>query len=309
MGPPLSDTGMETLEIVAKDYGKAGVRLLHLAKYGALHVINELEVSTSLTLNSEKDFRTGDNGDIIATDTQKNTVYILAKQGGITTPEEFALRLANHFIKKYSWVVTARIQVKQFPWRRILDGAGEEHNHAFVSSPESIRTCGVVLERGNPPTVSAGIRDLQVIKTTQSAFTGFVNDEFRSLPDFADRIFSTVVTADWTYNGVEGVDYDSAYNIVLETVLDVFAGPADKGIFSPSVQLTQYQTQSMILKKIPQIAEITILMPNKHYFPFDFTKFPIAGIQGPASGQVLYPVDKPSGTIQSTVARTPRSNL
>lgn len=305
----MSDTGIETLEIVAKDYGKAGVRLLHLAKHGALHVINELEVATSLTLNSEKDFKTGDNGDIIATDTQKNTVYIIAKQGGITTPEDFALRLANHFINKYSWVVTARIQVKQFPWKRILDSEGKEHNHAFVSTPSSVRSCGVVLERGSPPTVSAGIAELQVIKTTQSAFQGFVNDEFRSLPDFADRIFSTVVTADWTYNGVDSVNYDSAYNSVLETVLDVFAGPADKGIFSPSVQLTQHQTQNLILKKIPQIDKVTILMPNKHYFPFDFGKFPIPGIQGPASGDVLYPVDKPSGSIQSTVARKPRANL
>jgi len=309
MGPPKSDIGVETLEIVAKEYGKSGVRLLHLAKHGAHHVINELEVATQLTLNSEKDFNIGDNGDIIATDTQKNTVYILAKQGGISTPEEFSLRLANHFISKYPWVVTAKIQMKQFPWRRIIDSAGKEHNHAFVSSPTDVRICSVVLDRGSPPVLSAGIRDLQVIKTTQSAFTGFVNDEFRSLPDFADRIFSTVVSADWTYNAGTNLDYDAAYDKVKAIVLDVFAGPADKGIFSPSVQHSQNQTQKMILKEIPEIADVSILMPNIHYFPYDFTKFPIPGIQGPASGQVLYPVDKPSGTIQSTLARNPRAKL
>jgi len=309
MGPPKSDIGVETLEIVAKDYGKSGVRLLHLAKHGALHVINELEVASQLTLNSEKDFLTGDNGDIIATDTQKNTVYILAKQGGIATPEEFALRLANHFINKYPWVVTAKIQIKQFPWRRIIDPQGNAHNHAFVATPTAVRISGVVLDRGSPPVVSAGIRDLQVIKTTQSAFTGFVNDEFRSLPDMADRIFSTVVTADWTYNVATGLDYDAAYDTVKDIILDVFAGPADKGIYSPSVQLTQNQTQTLILKKVPEIETISILMPNKHYFPYDFSKFPIPGIQGPGSGDVCLPVDKPSGTIQSTVARAPRAKL
>ena len=76
--------------------------MLHLAKKGSLHIINELEVSTLLELNSDKDFKLGDNSDIIATDTQKNTVYILAKQFGINTPEEFALRIAKHFIDKVS---------------------------------------------------------------------------------------------------------------------------------------------------------------------------------------------------------------
>ena len=37
---------------------------------------------------------TGANDLVIATDTQKNTVYAMARTGGITSPEEFALRLA-----------------------------------------------------------------------------------------------------------------------------------------------------------------------------------------------------------------------
>ncbi len=35
-------------------------------------------------------------------------------------------------------------------------------------------------------------RDLTVIKTTQSAFVNFVDDEYRTLPDAEDRIFSTI---------------------------------------------------------------------------------------------------------------------
>merc|ERR1719219_1161656 len=69
------------------------------------------------------------------------------------------------------------------------------------------------------------------------------------------------------------------------------------------------KTQTLILKKVPEIETISILMPNKHYFPYDFSKFPIPGIQGPGSGDVCLPVDKPSGTIQSTVARAPRAKL
>jgi len=65
-------------------YGKNSVKLLHVRRDGALHTIRECEVSTHLKLLSKKDFMVGDNKDIIATDTQKNTVYILAKKYGVS---------------------------------------------------------------------------------------------------------------------------------------------------------------------------------------------------------------------------------
>lgn len=65
-------------------YGKNSVKLLHVRRDGPFHTIREYEVSTHLKLLSKKDFMTGDNKDIIATDTQKNTVYILAKKYGVS---------------------------------------------------------------------------------------------------------------------------------------------------------------------------------------------------------------------------------
>jgi urate oxidase len=295
---------MERFAIVEKEYGKAGVKMLYVSQKGAKYTIKELEVETSLTLDSEKDYKNGDNNDIIATDSQKNTVYILAKQFGVECLEEFGLRLANHFINKYPWVVRARIDISQHPWTRIIDDKGSQHNHAFVSTPTSTRTAQVILERGSVPQVSAGIRGLTVIKTTQSAFVDFVRDEYRSLPDMKDRIFSTIVTADWGYNITRGFDFCATYSNVKNTILDVFAGPADKGIFSPSVQQTQFLTQKKILLSNPQIEHVKISMPNRHYFPVDFTKFPLPGITGEGAGQVLLPVDKPSGMITSKLARS-----
>lgn len=65
-------------------YGKNSVKLLHVRRDGPFHTIREYEVSTHLKLLSNKDFTAGDNKDIIATDTQKNTVYILAKKYGVS---------------------------------------------------------------------------------------------------------------------------------------------------------------------------------------------------------------------------------
>lgn len=73
-------------EVIFTDrrYGKNFVRLLHVKREGKRHTVRELEVSTNLTLNDTRDFVFGDNSQIIATDSQKNTVYILAKQNGVS---------------------------------------------------------------------------------------------------------------------------------------------------------------------------------------------------------------------------------
>jgi len=289
--------------IEEKEYGKSAVKLLFVDKSSPKHEIFELQVETSLTLSSEKDYRTGDNADIIATDSQKNTVYILAKQYGIKSPEQFGILLAEHFIKKYAWVVRARIIISMLPWANVKDNKGREHNHAYVKVPVSTRVAEVVLNRFGGITVTSGIRDLTVLKTTQSAFVNFVNDEYRSLPDMDDRIFSTIVTADWAYNNVSGLNFDKAFRIVEETIIENFAGPADTGIASPSVQNTQFLTQKSVMEKIPQVEKMHIKMPNRHYFPIDLSKFPIPGVHGPGAGEVLLPVDHPSGQIASTLTR------
>lgn len=72
-------------------YGKNYVKLLYLRRDGDIHFVKELEVSTELTLNNVKDYTHGDNSDIIATDSQKNTVYVMAKQHGVCIEKDHLL--------------------------------------------------------------------------------------------------------------------------------------------------------------------------------------------------------------------------
>ena len=85
--PPTTTTTTtmeEGLEWVTRGYGKGNVKLLHVRREGPIHNIKEYEVSTELTLASDKDYLQGDNSDVVATDSQKNTVYILAKRHGVS---------------------------------------------------------------------------------------------------------------------------------------------------------------------------------------------------------------------------------
>lgn len=141
-------------------YGKGGVKVLVLSKYGEwsqfcvdlkfilfhsgdVHSVKELEVSTLLTLATQKDYLEGDNSDIIATDSQKNTVYVLAKKFGVKTIEDFAILLCNHFLSTYSHVTKAVVTVEEIMWNRVSYGdhasSQKLHNHAFIHSPECTR--------------------------------------------------------------------------------------------------------------------------------------------------------------------------
>ncbi len=296
----------ENFRIVDREYGKSWVKMLHVKREGLVHSIREYEVDTKLTLDSEKDYIDGDNRDIIATDTQKNTVYLLAKKHGVGSPEQFAVLLAKHFISEYPWVNRARVRVEAHPWQRIkVDG--REHNHAFVSTPVADRYAQVCLKRYREPEIIAGLKNLRVLKTTQSGFVDFVSDGYRSLPDQEDRIFSTIVETSWKYKSVSGLCFDKAFDNVKKLIFEFFAGCPRRGLFSPSVQQTLYLIEKAALESIPQMEWMSMAMPNKHYFNVDLSKFPrsVGGTGGAkcTNDEVFMPVDKPSGMIIAKLAR------
>ncbi|KAH8283048.1 hypothetical protein KR054_011896 [Drosophila jambulina] len=335
-------------EITDHGYGKDAVKVLHVSRQGPVHTIQEFEVGTHLKLYSKKDYYQGNNSDIVATDSQKNTVYLLAKKHGVESPEKFALLLAKHFINKYSHVEEAHVHVEAYPWQRVCQEEtrtnGKDqgkpqatqgscnfssidnrslHNHAFIFTPTAQHYCDVVMRRTGKlymqlllgifatnnkliltdpkQTVITGIKGLRVLKTTQSSFVNFVNDEFRSLPDQYDRIFSTVVDCSWEYSDTDSVDFSRAWQTVKNIILRNFAGDPQVGVSSPSVQHTLYLSERQVLDVLPQVSVISMTMPNKHYFNFD-TK-PFQQIVPGDNNEVFIPVDKPHGTIYAQLAR------
>lgn len=296
---------MSSYQIVEDAYGKTGVKLLHIKRDGDVHSIQELEVCTHLTLATKKDYLVGDNSDIVATDSQKNTVYLLAKKHGVTCPEQLALILVRHFLDTYSFVEKARVYIEQSPWQRI-DMDGKQHRHAFIYNPVATRFCTVRLARNGSPVIESGLKGLRVLKTTQSGFVNFVNDDYRSLPDTNDRVFSTSVFSRWEYS-TTNVNFCKTWNKVKENIIKVFAGPADTGIFSPSVQNTINITQKLVLDTIPEIRLMEMELPNIHYVNIDLSKFPRVG--SATNDEVLLPLDKPSGNIRATLTRPFKANL
>jgi urate oxidase len=246
-------------------YGKAEVRLVHIDRSTPVHKIKDVNVTSQLIGDFTADTHaTGDNSAIIATDTQKNTVYALARLGGVGAIEDFALRMARNFVDKYAWVTGARQEVEEYFWDRIVTSEGAEHDHSFVKGSPEVRTT-VVSKDGDEETVISGLQNVTVLKSTGSEFHGFPEVEYTSLVETTDRIMATVVTARWRYVGTD-VDWDKTYASVRSIMLDTFAA-----VHSLSLQQTLYAMGEAVLEAHPEIAEMRLSMPNKHHFLVDMS--------------------------------------
>jgi urate oxidase len=273
-------------------YGKAEVRMVHIDRSSAVHQIADVTVTSQLFGDFTLDTHiTGANDKIIATDTQKNTVYALARQGGVGSAEAFGLRMARHFVDGFDYVEGARQEVLQHSWNRISTADGGPHDHAFVRDGGETRTA-IVVKRGAEEIVLSGLTGLTVLKSTGSEFHGFPEVAYTSLVETDDRILATAVSARWRHLSTD-VDWDKSYADVKSILLDRFAE-----IHSLSLQQTLYGMGEAVLKAHPGIAEIRFSMPNKHHFLVDLSEW---GLDNP--NEVWYAADRPYGLIEATVMR------
>jgi urate oxidase len=209
-----------------------------------------------------------DNNVVVATDSIKNTIYIKAKEHPVNPPELYASHLGQHFLDTYPHITAAHIKVIVHRWTRMtVDGA--PHPHSFFRDGQETRNVEATVTRQAGIELKSSIVGLSVLKSTGSAFHGFLRDEFTTLGETWDRILSTDVDCVWTWkafptvaavqDGVERFDkaWESARGIIMKT----FA--TDE---SASVQNTMYKMCEQILEVVPETERAAFSLPNKHYF-------------------------------------------
>lgn len=280
-------------KLTHQTYGKSRVRLTKVSRGGDRHDVKELSVEVALEGDFESAYTAGDNSSIVATDSMKNTVYALAADHPLQSIEPFALALAKHFSDNYPQVATATITVIEDRWHRLATEKNpSDHPHAFAAGSAEKRVCIAAHGRDGGPTVRAGIEDLILLRTSGSAFTGFVRDEFTTLPESRDRLLATSLTAMWQYDSADQ-NFDELFHTIRGALLKTFAGHA-----SESVQQTLHAMGTAALEVAPAIPAITLSMPNKHRIPFD-----LRPLGRENRNEIFIPIDDPSGQITATLER------
>lgn len=198
----------------------------------------------------------------------KNTVYILAKQNPVTPPELFGAIVANHFITTYKHIHSAQVNVITHRWTRMIVD-GQPHPHSFIRDGSETRNVEATASGGQNISIRSAISGLLVLKSTGSAFHGFIQDEYTTLPEVYDRILSTEVDCGWLWKPFSSLEevrsaipsFDEAWRTVRSITLNTFAKDS-----SASVQNTMYKMCEQILAAVVAVDKVDYSLPNKHYF-------------------------------------------
>jgi urate oxidase len=270
-------------------YGKSRIRLVKVRRAADRHDVVDLTVDIQLEGAFEPVYTDGDNTSCLATDTMKNTVYAFARRDPIEHVEAFALRLADHFIATPP-VDSVRIAIAEDRWDRLSSG-GAAHPHAFAKGGGEQWTAEIRRDR-HGARVAAGLTNLLVMKTANSAFAGFPRDGFTTLPETEDRILATSITASWQYR--DGMRDFGAREAIRSALLAAFAAHDSR-----SVQHTLYAIGEAALAACAEVTEITLALPNRHHLLVDLSPF---GLDNP--NEIFVATDQPFGLIEATVKRT-----
>ena len=273
----------------ANQYGKAEVHLVRVTRDTERHGLEDLSVTSQLRGDFEAAHRVGDNAHVVATDTQKNTIFAFAKDG-VGSPEGYLLRLGKHFVDEFSWVTGGRWSAEQYTWERIHIG-DKPQDHSFVRGGTEIRTTVVTREAGEASVV-AGLKDLAVLNSTDSEFSGYPKDRYTTLHETTDRILATSVTSRWRYNTLD-VDYNEVFADVRRILLETFSST-----HSYALQQSMFAMGEKVLEAHKEIDEIKFSLPNLHHFLVDLAPF---GLENP--NEVFYASDRPYGLIEATIER------
>ncbi|MEM7576768.1 MAG: factor-independent urate hydroxylase [Planctomycetota bacterium] len=279
-------------KLSANSYGKSRVRLTKVIRQGDRHEVLEMSVDITLEGDFEASYTQGDNRSVVATDSMKNTVYVLARETEFDCIDAFAAVLANHFVKTYAQVSAAEIKIGQTMFDRVPQGA-DVHDHAFVGGRQDQRTCRVRAESGGALRIFGGVAGLVVLKSAGSEFVDFVTDRFRTLPDTTERIFATTIDAEWSVADLEAHATET-YDLARSALVSCFADH-----HSLAVQQTLLEMGKAALGAAPAIERIDLSMPNQHRVPFNLEPF---GLDNPA--MIFVPTDEPAGQIRGTVERS-----
>ncbi len=289
---------MSEHELVFDRYGKAETRVVHVDRTAPRHTLRDLNVTTALRGAFAAAYTRGENTGVMATDSQRNAVNATARELGVGEPEEFAVALATRLLEAAPAAVRAEVTVDEHGWERLGD-----HDHAFARGGADVRTARADLGRDGG-VLTGGLRDLVLLKTTGSEYTGFQREQYTTLPETTDRVLATSVTATWTYRGdavdaatTGGWDFAALRTGIVAAMVGAFAD-----LHSLALQQTLHAMGTAVLDAHEEVDTVALVLPNRHHLLVDLAPL---GLDNP--GVVFHADDRPYGLIEGTVSRAGRA--
>jgi urate oxidase / 2-oxo-4-hydroxy-4-carboxy-5-ureidoimidazoline decarboxylase len=198
-------------------------------------------------------YTTGDNTGLVATDSMKNFIQSESLNFIGCDLETYCLFLAGKFMDTYPQTEGIQVRAMEIPYTGVVDGSvafapcGPERAMAQVE----LRQGGQVLE------ARSGIHGFKLLRLGGSAFTGFVRDQYTTLPEIHNRPLHMWLDLEWLC-GQPSSQSTPLTARVREMVHGVF-----HSFESGSIQQVIYQIGMKMLAELPAVAEVRLEANNR----------------------------------------------
>jgi urate oxidase/2-oxo-4-hydroxy-4-carboxy-5-ureidoimidazoline decarboxylase len=221
-------------------YGKADVVVYHLHRP---HSVFGASVTMLVYGDAFRPtYTTGDNSDVVATDSMKNFIQWETRNFEGTDLEAYCRFLASTFLSKYPQADGVQVRVDEIPY----DGIG-----AFVPRVIERATARVEMTKTMIVESLSGIAGFKLLRLGGSAFAGFVRDEYTTLPELTDRPLHMWLDVEWLSD-------QPATETVRRIVHETF-----RSFESGSIQQVIYQIGQRILSDVPAVREVRLEANNR----------------------------------------------
>ncbi len=212
----------------------------------------------------------GNNEAIVATDSMKNFVLRKALDFPGATPEAFLDWLGRAFLDQYPHVERVRLTATEIPFAPVSvpqDGRAVPSPIAFRRHYGERAWTTVTLERAADGFAvtdqQTGVLGLELMKVTRSAFTGYIRDEFTTLPETTDRPLYIALDVRWRYQRLSDLlDPTHAGYVAPEQVRDLLAVVFEE-VYDQSIQQLLYLMGGRVLERFPQLGEVAFVAQNR----------------------------------------------
>jgi urate oxidase len=279
--------------IHSSSYGESQLRLLRIVRRGDRDDPQDLTIALRFEGDFAPAFRDGDAAGLLPGEALKNLVYKVAREERHPAIENLGLALCSRVLRQHGQIGRVRVEISEQPWARV-DAGGKAQGRAFTPVAHERRTTAVV-SNGTRTSVSSGIQDLALMRTSGLAPAHPSSDADDDVADGVQRLLIASLSLTWSY--AEGDIAFAPYRQgIRAAVVETFAWHASR-----SVQHTLYAIGDVILASYQEISEVTLALMERPYRPADLLELSLD------ADALFVAYDEPVGIVEVTVEREPPS--
>jgi len=275
--------------IHSSSYGESQLRLLRIVRRGDRDDPQDLTIAVRFEGDFAPAFREGNAAGVLPGEALKNLVYRIAREERHPAIEALGLAVCDCLLRQHPQIGRVRVEISEQPWARV-DAGGKAQGQAFTPVAHERRTT-TILSNGSRTSVSSGIQDLTLMRTSGLAPRSGSTNADDGAADGLQRLLIATLALTWAY--AEGDIAFSPYRQgIRAAVVETFAWHASR-----SVQHTLYAIGDVILASYQEISSVSLALKERPYRPADLLELSLD------ADALFVAYDEPVGIVEVTVER------